>query len=87
MGYRRKFKTLDFPIADVNDKKVEIIPPKVVENSQSRPEPVKEKESIKKNQRFEVFVPDVEIELKSGSKKNRNKNSHHPKTLNIKHKQ
>ena len=86
LGYRRKSKTEDFTKAEVNDKKVKIAPPKVVEELPGKPEPVKETESIKKNQRFEVFVPDVETDVKSDPQKNLKKKSHHPKTLTIKHK-
>ena len=86
LGYIRKSKTEDFTRAEVNDKKVEIIPPKVIEELQVKPEPVKETESIKKSQRFEVFVPDVETNVKSDPQKNLKKKSHHPKTLTIKHK-
>ncbi|MEO8233763.1 MAG: hypothetical protein ABI638_15900 [Ignavibacteriota bacterium] len=86
LGYRQKSKTEDFTKTEVNDKKTDIVPPKVVEELPIKPEPIKEKESIKKNQRFEVFVPDIEIDLKSEQQKNLNKKSHHPKTLTIKHK-
>ncbi|HMN23819.1 MAG TPA: hypothetical protein PL018_13470 [Ignavibacteriaceae bacterium] len=86
VGYRRKSKTEDFKSTKVNDKKVEIVPPKVVEELPVKPEPVKEIESIKKSQRFEVFIPDVETDVKSDPQKNLKKKSHHPKTLTIKHK-
>ena len=70
----------------MNDKKMEIAPPKVVEELPFKPEPVKETESIKKSQRFEVFVPDVETNVKSDPQKILKKKYHHPKTLTIKHK-
>ena len=85
-GYRKKSKTENFIRAGVNDKKVDITPPKIVEELPSKPELIKEKESIKKNQRFEVYIPNLETEVKSESQKNLKKKSHHPKTLTIKHK-
>ena len=85
-GYRKKSKTEDLTRTEVNDKKVDITPPKIVEELPSKPELIKEKESIKKNQRFEVYIPNLETEVKSESQKNLKKKSHHPKTLTIKHK-
>ena len=86
LGYRQKSKTEYFTKTGANDKKADIVPQEVIEELPSTPEPIKETESIKKNQRFEVFVPDVKTEDKPEPQKNLKKKSHHPKTLTIKHK-
>jgi hypothetical protein len=85
LGYRSKSK-LDnkLPKEIMNDKNVDTINPKVVENSISQPKSDKPKNLIKKNPRFEVFTPDRDG--KFDSEKSSNKKSHIPKTLTIKNK-
>ncbi|MBK7630578.1 MAG: hypothetical protein IPJ23_07745 [Ignavibacteriales bacterium] len=83
LGYRTKSKANDLPKVSTNLKN-EIIQPKIVEKQNPILEQDKPKDQIKKNPRFEVFIP--ENDGKIDSEKFRSKKSHFPKTLTIKHK-
>ncbi len=87
LGYKRKTNTNNNVKAEVNDKITKDVPQNTVEELPEKVDPVKPTELPKKNQRFEVFIPDSKTEVKPDIQKITDKKSHHPKTITIKPKQ